>query len=40
MEYVQEPARRVPVYGEYDVAVLGGGPAAPGVRADLPSHTR
>ena len=27
MEYVQEPARRVPVYGEYDVAVLGGGPA-------------
>src|SRR5437588_4859292 len=24
---IQEPARHVPVYGEYDVAVLGGGPA-------------
>ena len=24
---IQEPARHIPVYGEYDVAVLGGGPA-------------
>src|SRR5262245_1884442 len=24
---IQEPARQVPVYGEYEVAVLGGGPA-------------
>ena len=24
---VEEPARRVPLYGEYEVAVLGGGPA-------------
>ncbi|NOJ39861.1 FAD-dependent oxidoreductase [Bradyrhizobium australiense] len=24
---IEEPARRVPVYGEYEVAVLGGGPA-------------
>jgi hypothetical protein len=24
---IQEPARQIPVYGEYDVAVLGGGPA-------------
>ncbi len=24
---VQEPARKIPVFGEYDVAVLGGGPA-------------
>jgi hypothetical protein len=24
---IQEPARNVPVYGEYEVAVLGGGPA-------------
>ena len=24
---IEEPARRVPLYGEYDVAVLGGGPA-------------
>jgi hypothetical protein len=24
---IEEPARQVPVYGEYDVAVLGGGPA-------------
>ncbi len=24
---IEEPARQIPVYGEYDVAVLGGGPA-------------
>src|ERR1700694_1352613 len=24
---VEEPARQVPLYGEYEVAVLGGGPA-------------
>jgi alkyl hydroperoxide reductase subunit AhpF len=24
---IEEPARRLPVYGEYEVAVLGGGPA-------------
>ena len=24
---IEEPARHIPVYGEYDVAVLGGGPA-------------
>jgi hypothetical protein len=24
---IEEPARRVPLYGEYEVAVLGGGPA-------------
>jgi hypothetical protein len=24
---IEEPARQVPIYGEYDVAVLGGGPA-------------
>jgi hypothetical protein len=27
MKTIEEPSRRVPVYGEYDVAVLGGGPA-------------
>jgi hypothetical protein len=27
MKTIEEPARHVPVYGEYDVAVLGGGPA-------------
>src|SRR5580658_2722834 len=24
---ISEPARQIPLYGEYDVAVLGGGPA-------------
>ena len=27
MKTIEEPARRIPVYGEYEVAVLGGGPA-------------
>jgi hypothetical protein len=27
LKTIEEPARRVPLYGEYDVAVLGGGPA-------------
>lgn len=27
MTTIQEPARAIPVYGEYEVAVLGGGPA-------------
>src|SRR5579862_2226973 len=27
MKTIEEPARRVPLYGEYEVAVLGGGPA-------------
>ena len=27
MKTIQEPARQIPVYGEYEVAVLGGGPA-------------
>lgn len=30
---LQEPARRVPVYGDYDVVVLGGGPAGIGAAA-------
>ncbi len=24
---ITEPARQIPLYGEYEVAVLGGGPA-------------
>src|ERR1700758_2623086 len=27
MKTIEEPARLVPLYGEYEVAVLGGGPA-------------
>src|ERR1700743_3237252 len=27
MKTIEEPARQIPVYGEYEVAVLGGGPA-------------
>jgi NADPH-dependent 2,4-dienoyl-CoA reductase/sulfur reductase-like enzyme len=27
MKTITEPARQVPLYGEYEVAVLGGGPA-------------
>jgi hypothetical protein len=27
LKTIEEPARKVPLYGEYDVAVLGGGPA-------------
>jgi hypothetical protein len=26
-KFIEEPARRVPLYGEYEVAVLGGGPS-------------
>jgi len=25
---IEEPARRLPLYGEYEVAVLGGGPGS------------
>src|SRR5471032_2119421 len=27
MKAIEEPARQIPLYGEYEVAVLGGGPA-------------
>src|ERR1700680_5217102 len=27
MKSIEEPARQIPLYGEYEVAVLGGGPA-------------
>ena len=39
---IEEPARQVPIYGEYDVAVLGGGPAgiAAAVAARAPGGAR
>ena len=27
MKTISEPARQIPLYGEYEIAVLGGGPA-------------
>src|SRR5215510_4292381 len=27
MKTIQEPSRQIPIYGQYEVAVLGGGPA-------------
>src|ERR1700694_3330255 len=32
---IEEPARRLPLYGEYEVAVLGGGPA--GIASAVPA---
>jgi len=35
---VDEPARRTPVYGDYDVVVLGGGPAGIAAAAAAARH--
>jgi FAD dependent oxidoreductase len=37
---IQEPARSVPVYGEYEVVVLGGGPAGIAAAAASAAHGR
>jgi alkyl hydroperoxide reductase subunit AhpF len=42
LKTIEEPARQVPLYGEHEVAVLGGGPAgiAAAVAAARPAGAR
>ncbi|MPZ57551.1 MAG: FAD-dependent oxidoreductase [Rhizobiales bacterium] len=40
MKTIHEPAREVPVYGEYEVVVLGGGPAGIAAAAASAAHGR
>src|SRR5229473_6346115 len=37
---IEEPARQVPLYGEYEVAVLGGGPAGIAAAVAAAGHDR
>src|SRR5262245_35906466 len=40
VKYIREPERRVPVRGEYEVVVLGGGPAGIAAAAAAAGHGR
>src|SRR5262249_16004633 len=39
-QFIEEPARSIPVHGDYEVVVLGGGPAGIAAAASAAAHGR